>query len=73
MMSQNVSPLVCLLCSDPKVYEVTRTFTGTRLAWLDAVNAMENGYVSHNELPHHLRFLLNRNFRSTGSLTHVQC
>lgn len=38
--------LLCGTYSDPKVYEVQRTFTGTKEAWLDAVNAMENGWVS---------------------------
>lgn len=38
--------LLCGACSDPKVYEVQRAFTGTKEAWLDAVNAMEVGWVS---------------------------
>lgn len=42
--------LPCGSCSDPKVYEVQRTFTGTKEAWLDAVNAMENGWVSTSVL-----------------------
>jgi hypothetical protein len=42
-----VSRFAVHCCSDPKVYEVQRVFTGTKEAWLDSVDKMTVGWVSH--------------------------